>query len=57
MKVARELPLNSPTLENIGLTVLDLIASLPEPERTKEHTTEKGETKTPDVLKLLIFSE
>lgn len=35
MKVANELPLNSPTLENIGLTVLDLIASLPEPERTK----------------------
>lgn len=54
MKVAKELP-NSTTYNNLGLTALNLIAKLPEEERTKEHTTEKGETKKPDDLKLLIF--
>lgn len=54
MKVSNELP-NLPTWENVGFRALDLIASLPEEERTKEHATEKGETKKPDDLKLLIF--
>ena len=54
MKVANELP-NSATLHHLGLTALNLIATLPEEERTKEHTNSKGETKTPDDLKLLFF--
>lgn len=45
MKVANELP-NSATLHNLGSTALYLIATLPEEERQKEHTTSKGETKT-----------
>lgn len=45
MKVANELP-NSATLHNLGSTALYLIATLPEEEREKEHTTSKGETKT-----------
>ena len=44
MKVANELP-NVGTLAHLGLTALNLIATLPEEERTKEHTTEKGEIK------------
>lgn len=49
MRVAKELP-NSSTLTNLGSTALYLIATLPEEERTKEHVTEKGETKTPDEM-------
>ena len=45
MKVANELP-NSATLHNLGSTALYLIATLPEEERDKQHTTSKGETKT-----------
>ena len=56
MKVSKELPSVS-TLEHLGTSALYLISTLPEEERTKEHTTEKGETKKPDDLKLLIFSE
>lgn len=48
MTVAREL--NSPTSAELGLNALYLIAKLPEPERTKEHVTTKGETKTPDEM-------
>lgn len=48
MKVSSEL--NSYTYTNLGLNALDMIATLPEPERTKEHITSKGETKTPDEM-------
>lgn len=34
------------TYQHLGLRALSEIATLPEPERTKEHTTSKGETKT-----------
>ncbi|NHF54669.1 DUF3102 domain-containing protein [Staphylococcus aureus] len=40
MKVSSEL--NSYTYTNLGLNALDMIATLPEPERTKEHVTSKG---------------
>ncbi|MGV3043456.1 DUF3102 domain-containing protein [Staphylococcus rostri] len=48
MKVSSEL--NSYTYTNLGLNALDMIATLPEPERTKEHVTSKGETKTPEEM-------
>ncbi|HFG0327930.1 TPA: DUF3102 domain-containing protein [Staphylococcus aureus] len=35
------------TYQHLGLRALSEIASLPVPERTKEHTTSNGETKTP----------
>lgn len=35
---------------NLGMQALYEIATLPEPERTKEHTTSKGEVKTPDEM-------
>ena len=38
------------TYQHLGLRALSEIASLPEPERTKEHTTSKGEIKTPDEM-------
>ncbi|PTI13864.1 hypothetical protein BU094_05955 [Staphylococcus warneri] len=41
---------NFATLRNIGISALHEIASLPKPERTKEHTTSKGELKTPDEM-------
>lgn len=41
---------NFATLRNIGISALHEIASLPKPERTKEHTTAKGEVKTPDEM-------
>ncbi|MEN4441309.1 DUF3102 domain-containing protein [Staphylococcus hominis] len=39
MRVSEKL--NSYTYTNLGLNALDMIATLPEPERTKEHTTSK----------------
>lgn len=39
MKVSEELIENVETFRHLGLTALDMIATLPEPERTKEHTT------------------
>lgn len=48
MRVSEKL--NSYTYTNLGLNALDMIATLPEPERTKEHTTSNGETKTPDEM-------
>lgn len=56
MKVANELP-NFATLRNLGATALNLIASLPEPERTKEHITAKGESKTPDEMTVRELQE
>ncbi|QDW99059.1 DUF3102 domain-containing protein [Staphylococcus agnetis] len=35
---------------NLGMQALYEIATLPEPERTKEHVTSSGETKTPDEM-------
>ncbi|EHL7166298.1 DUF3102 domain-containing protein [Staphylococcus pseudintermedius] len=49
MKVTAELP-NSDTYHNLGSNALYLITTLPEQERTKEHVTSKGETKTPDKM-------
>lgn len=50
MKVASTPELNSTTSSNLGMNVLYEIATLPEPERTKEHVTSKGEVKTPDEM-------
>lgn len=56
MKVAKEIPYSS-TLTNLGTTALYLITTLPEEERTKEHVTEKGETKTPDEMTVRELQE
>ena len=56
MKVANELP-NSATLHNLGSTALYLIATLPEEERDKQHTTFKGETKTVDEMTVRELQE
>lgn len=48
MRVSEKL--NSYTYTNLGLNALDMIATLPEPERTKKHTTSTGEVKTPDEM-------
>ncbi|MDW4174530.1 DUF3102 domain-containing protein [Staphylococcus saprophyticus] len=50
MKIAENPTLNSPTSDHLGASVLYEIATLPEIERTKEHTTSTGETKTPDEM-------
>lgn len=50
MKIANELNSNSYTYMNLGSRALYEIATLPEEERTKEHTTSKGEVKTPDEM-------
>lgn len=42
--------LNRSTSNTLGLEALYQISTLPELERTKEHVTEKGETKTPDEM-------
>lgn len=49
MKIAKELP-NVETLRHLGTTALNLIATIPEQERSKEHTTSKGEMKKPDEM-------
>lgn len=56
MKVAKEIPYSS-TLTNLGTTALYLITTLPEEERTKEHATSKGETKTPDEMTVRELQE
>ncbi|MCQ9952489.1 hypothetical protein Q0P09_14060 [Staphylococcus aureus] len=49
MKVSEEYEdSNLTTSLNLGLNVLYQIATLPEPEHTKEHITSNGENKTPD---------
>ena len=50
IKVYDEFDSNYVTSRNLGLNALEMIATLPEPERTIEHTTSKGETKTPDEM-------
>lgn len=39
-----------PDVGNIGMSIVYEISTLPEPERTKEHTTSNGETKKPDEM-------
>ena len=56
MKVAKELP-NSDTWHHLGNRVLYLIATLPEEERDKQHTTSKGETKTVDEMTVRELQE
>ena len=56
MKVAKELP-NSDTWHHLGNRALYLIATLPEEEREKEHTTSKGETKTVDEMTVRELQE
>lgn len=55
MKVAAEL--NSESSRNLGIEALYLVATLPEEERTKEHVTSKGETKTPDEMTVRELQE
>lgn len=50
IKVYDEFDSNYVTSRNLGLNALEMIATLPEEERTKEHTTSKGEVKTPDEM-------
>ncbi|MBU5292084.1 MULTISPECIES: hypothetical protein [Staphylococcus] len=45
------------TSSQIGLSVLYEIATLPEIERTKEHTTSNGETKNPDEMRVRELRE
>lgn len=56
MKVANELP-NVDTWQHLGSRALFLIATLPEEERQKEHTTSKGETKTVDEMTVRELQE
>lgn len=42
--------LNARMSSNLGMQALYEIATLPESERTIEHTTSTGETKTPDEM-------
>lgn len=56
MKVANELP-NVDTWQHLGNRALYLVATLPEEERTKEHVTSKGETKTPDEMTVRELQE
>ncbi|WP_053034944.1 DUF3102 domain-containing protein [Staphylococcus haemolyticus] len=50
MKVSEKLNSNVYTYTQLGLNALEMIATLPKEERTKEHTTSKGEVKTPDEM-------
>lgn len=50
IKVSEKLNSNVYTYTQLGLNALEMIATLPEEERTKEHTTSKGEVKTPDEM-------
>lgn len=56
MKVANELP-NVDTWQHLGSRALFLIATLPEEERDKQHTTSKGETKTVDEMTVRELQE
>ena len=49
IKIANEFA-NDWTSNHLGVDALYQIATLPESERTIEHTTSKGETKTPDEM-------
>ena len=56
MKVANELP-NVDTWQHLGSRALFLIATLPEEERDKQHTTSKGESKTVDEMTVRELQE
>ena len=56
MKVANELP-NVDTWQHLGSRALFLIATLPEEERDKQHTTSKGKTKTVDEMTVRELQE
>ncbi|HJA90744.1 MAG TPA: DUF3102 domain-containing protein [Candidatus Jeotgalibaca merdavium] len=49
IKISEEFS-NDSTYSHLGSSVLYQIATLPEPERTKEHVTSSGETKKPDEM-------
>ncbi|MCS5348268.1 DUF3102 domain-containing protein [Staphylococcus aureus] len=49
IKVSNEFQ-NRLTSNTLGVEALYQIATLPEPERTKEHITSNGKTKTPDEM-------
>ena len=46
-----------PDVGNIGMSIVYEISTLPEQERTKEHETSKGETKTPDEMTIKELRE
>ncbi|PTE69018.1 DUF3102 domain-containing protein [Staphylococcus epidermidis] len=50
IKIASNPELNTTMSSHLGMEALYEISTLPEPERTKEHTTSNGETKTPDEM-------
>ena len=56
MKVASELS-NMTTSSHLGYEALYLIATLPEPEREKEHTLSSGKTKTVDEMTVRELQE
>ena len=56
MKVAEKLP-NVETFQHLGSTALYIMTTIPEEERSKQHETSKGETKTPDQMTVREISE
>lgn len=50
IKIASNPELNTTMSSHLGMEALYEISTLPEPERTKEHTTSTGETKIPDEM-------
>ena len=56
IRIVKELP-NFESSRNIGIETLNLIATLPEEEREKEHITSKGETKTVDEMTVRELQE
>ena len=57
MTVYEELGDNRSTLNTLGMSALYQIATLPEPEREKEHTLETGVTKKPDEMTVRELQE
>ena len=57
MKIVNELDGKYDSSRNLGFQNLYAIATLPEEERTKQHETSKGETKTPDQMTVREISE
>ena len=57
IKVSEEFQTNMTMSSQIGLNAIYEISTLPEQERTKEHETSKGETKTPDEMTIKELRE
>lgn len=57
MTVYEELGDNRSTLNTLGMSALYQIATLPEPEREKEHTLSSGKTKTVDEMTVRELQE